>query len=152
MCRWCGGDVAVTEHLDDLVQVVSYTAAAAKEANRVLGLSKGHVHGRALPLSARKHGRIAKVATEAEAALRDPLLPQEPVQPLAAAKGAALERSLLLFKLLGNLHYWSPDLPAQQQERFVKLMVGGLRQTAAGARDFQMACARVVDNLRALER
>lgn len=149
--RWCCGDVAVTEHLDDLVQVVSYISAATKEANRVLGLSRSHVLGKPLPLKP-KHGRIAKVAADALAALADPILPQEPVQPLNAAKCAALERSVLLFKLLGNLHYWAQELPAQQQQRFVRLMVGALRHAAPDEAAFRTAVSRVEGNLKALER
>lgn len=150
-CRWCGGDVAVTEHLDDLVQVISYTSAAAKEANRVLGISRLLVSGKPLPLRS-SHGRVAKVAMEAAKAAADPLLPQEPLLPLQAAKAAALERALLLFKLLGNLHYWSPELPAQQQERFVRLMVGALRQSARSSMEFDTLCARVTENLKTLQR
>lgn len=143
----------MTQHLDDLVPVVSYTAAANKEANRVLGLSKGHVHGRPLPLNPRQHGRMAKVAADAEEALRDPTLPQEPVQPLNAAKAAALDRSLCLFKVLASVHYWEEGkVPAHHRELFVKLMVGSLRQGAASAAAFDTACSRVLDNLRALER
>jgi hypothetical protein len=137
--------------LDDLVQVISYTPAAAKEANRVLGLSKNLVAGRPLPLKA-KHGRVAKVAADALMAQEDPTAPQEPLQPLSAAKSAALERAVLLYKLLGNLHYYTPELPAQQEGRFVRLMVGALRQSAASAADFELSCKRVTDNLRALQR
>lgn len=141
----------MTEHLDDLIQVISYTPAAAKEANRVLGLSKGLVMGRPLPLKP-KHGRIASVAAAALEAQDNPTLPQEPLLPLSVAKSAALERAMLLYKLLGNLHYYTPELPAQQKGRFVQLMVGALRQSAASAADFHSACARVQDNIKALER
>jgi len=144
--------VAVTQHLDDLVQVVSYNSAAAKEANRYNGVSRWLVAGKPLPLKLAKHGRVARVAADAEAAAEDPTLPQEALQPLMAAKSAALERALLLFKVLGNLHYWVKDLPAQQQERFVQLLVGGLRHSTTTAAQFDTACRRVVANLKALER
>lgn len=149
--RWCAGDVAVTEHLDDLIQTISYTPAAAKEANRVLGLSKGLVQGKPLPLKA-KHGRVARVAADALEAQANPLLPQEPLQPLSAAKSAALERAVLLHKLLGNLHYYTPELPAQQEGRFLRLMVGALRRSASSEAEFNLACQRVSGNLRTLER
>lgn len=142
----------MTEHLEDLVHVVSYTSAAAKEANRVTGVSKWQVAGKPLPLKPSKHGRIALVAAAAAEAAEDPTLPQEPLQPVLAAKSAALERSLLLFKLLGNLHFWAPELPAQQEERFVQLLVGALRQSARSSAEFDLACKRVTDNLKALDR
>jgi hypothetical protein len=143
--------VAITQHLDDLVQVASYTSAAAKEANRVSGIALTLVAGKPLPLQA-KHGRVAKVAAEAAAAAADPLLPQEPLQPLLLAKAAALERALLLFKLLGNLHYWSQELPAQQEQRFVRLMVGSLKAAASSQAAFSKSCQRVAENLQVLER
>lgn len=40
---------------------------------------------------------------------------QQELQQLHSAKASALSRALLLFKLLGNLHYWSPELPAHMK-------------------------------------
>jgi hypothetical protein len=152
--RWCGGDVAVTQHLDDLVQVVSYTSAAVKEANRVHGVSRWLVLGKPLPLSVSKHGRVAAVAAAAIEAAADitGTVPQEQLQPLLSAKAASLERALLLFKLLGNLHFWAQHLPPRQEQRFVRLMVGALVAASGDAREFSRSYTRICDNMRALER
>jgi hypothetical protein len=136
--------------MPDLVHVGSTTSAAIKDANKIQGISRWLVLAKPLPgctaaapaatggSSSRDRSRCGGSAAEAEATA------------LPNAKAAALDRSLLLFKLLGNLHYWSPELPQQLQQRFVKLLVGGLRSSARSEAEFTVACHRVTLNLQRL--
>jgi hypothetical protein len=144
-CRWCAGDVAVSQHMPDLVHVGSTTSAAIKDANKIQSISRWLVLAKPLPGTAGPgvgagSGRSRRDGTAAEAE----------ATALRNAKAAALDRSLLLFKLLGNLHYWAPELPQQLQQRFVKLLVGGLRSSARSESEFTVACHRVTLNLQRL--
>jgi hypothetical protein len=126
--------------------------AAVKDANRVYGASRWLVTGTPLPLELDKHGRVAAVAAAATAAARDADAPQESLQPLLAAKAAALERALLLFKLLGNLHYWGPDLPRSQERRFAQLVAASLAASSRSEKDFRRRCKRLDSNMSTLHR
>lgn len=143
--RWCAGDVAVTQHISDLIQVGSATSAAVKEANKVQGVSRWLVLGK--PLSSTTPGSLKPASSRAaqQAGELD-------TSSLLNAKGAALERCLLLFKLLGNLHYWSPELPKHLEQKFVKRLVGALQASCDDEAEFKAACGRVAENLKGLVR
>eukprot|EP00775_Hariotina_reticulata_P004130 gene4131-4377_t len=75
---------------------------------------------------------------------------QQELQQLHSAKAAALSRTLLLFKLLGNLHYWAPELPAHMENCFAKFILGALRTSFGSQQELRVACQRVNSNLQAL--
>jgi hypothetical protein len=131
--------------MPDIVHVGSTTSAAIKDANKIQSISRWLVTAKPLPgtpgpgvVRSAKHRDRDGTAAEAEATA------------LPNAKAAALDRSLLLFKVLGNLHFWSEELPQQLQQRFVKLLVGGLRSSARSQAEFTVACHRVTLNLQQL--
>jgi hypothetical protein len=133
--------------MPDLVHVGSTTSAAIKDANKIQGISRWLVLAKPLP------GVTAAAAgssSSRERSRRDGSAADAEATALPNAKAAALDRSLLLFKLLGNLHYWSPELPQQLQQRFVKLLVGGLQSSARSEAEFTVACHRVTLNLQRL--
>lgn len=135
--------MAVSQHMPDLVHVGSTTSAAIKEANKIQSISRWLVLAKPLPgctASSSSSGRSRRDGSAAEA----------DTTALPNAKAAALDRSLLLFKLLGNLHYWSAELPQQLEQRFVKLLVGGLRSSARSEAEFTVQCHRVTLNLQRL--
>eukprot|EP00775_Hariotina_reticulata_P004131 gene4132-4378_t len=53
--RWCGGDVAVSQHIHDFIQLGSTTASAVKDVNKITGISRWLVQGKALN---RKQGKL----------------------------------------------------------------------------------------------
>lgn len=69
---------------------------------------------------------------------------------LLVAKAAALERTLLLFKVLSNLQYWHKDLGPEAKNQFVKYVVGTLKSHCCNEQEFRAACVRVCVNLDSL--
>jgi hypothetical protein len=130
--------------MPDLVHVGSTTSAAIKDANKIQSISRWLVLAKPLP------GTAGPATGGGGRSRRDGNAAEAEATALPNAKAAALDRSLLLFKLLGNLHYWSPELPQQLQQRFVKLLVGGLRSSARSESEFTVACHRVTLNLQRL--
>jgi hypothetical protein len=131
--------------MPDLVHVGSTTSAAIKDANKIQSISRWLVLAKPLPGTAGPN-----VGASTGRSRRDGSAAEAEATALPNAKAAALDRSLLLFKLLGNLHYWSPELPQQLQQRFVKLLVGVLRSSASSESEFTVACHRVTLNLQRL--
>lgn len=138
----------MTQHINDRLQISSLTPDAVKHANKIQGISRWLVLGKTLAqnlTSAAARGASSRPSADGAGS-------EAEVESLLVAKAAALERTMLLFKVLGNLHFWCEDLGQAAKGQFVKYLVGSLRAIAVHEHEFKSLCLRVGENLKALLR
>lgn len=142
----------MTQHINDRLQISSLTSDAIKAANKLQSISRWLVLGKTLPQNLAAAASRGFAGRSAAGTAADTPGSDAEMHSLLVAKAAALERTLLLFKVLGNLQFWRDDLGPQARDQLVRYLMGALRSTAGSETEFQAACRRMSENLGALLR